>query len=499
MPAPTQTLGESKPRLANRIAQRWREVIAALFVLCFFLYFCEHALHVRFALDEMMNMYWYWSAGIWRVGWAALTFSNSVIRPMGALYYLLLFKMFGFNPLPFNVFRLTVLAVNALLFFWLAARISRSRVAAATATFVVAYHGDIGNIAYVGSFIYDALCGGFFFAALLYYMRCRGLYGRLNLIRSCVFLGLYICALNSKEMAVSLPVIIFGYELLYYTPKTWKIVEAKRWLSDTGPMLASIAITVVFIAVKTWGPGSITNAEGFRPVYTWTRFFETNVHYLNAIFYTERFSANLVILVWAALLYVALRNWDRRLLLLWVWVVVTPLPIAFISGRGGACLYIVAAGWAMVIAILVEAVARRVAREPVFARLPANAVVTCVLLAGILLYGYETEWFHHFREPSYLQSGDKTWNLIQQFRELPLRPAHGSRIIFLNDPFPGCDTFFIASLWWSDHTLSIKLQDQVNAARRDGCNGGSHVSDQELSAMDYVFDFPDGRMKQVKP
>src|ERR1700674_4700173 len=106
---PIQTLDESKPRLANRIAQRWREVIAAFFVLGFFLYFCLRALQVRFALDEMMNMYWYWSAGIWRVGWAALTFSNSVIRPMGALYYLLLFKMFGFNPLPFNVFRLTVL------------------------------------------------------------------------------------------------------------------------------------------------------------------------------------------------------------------------------------------------------------------------------------------------------------------------------------------------------------------------------------------------------
>jgi hypothetical protein len=498
MPAPTQTLGETKPQLANRIARRWKEAVVALFILGFFFYFCAHALQVRFALDEMMNMYWYWSPGLWKLGWAALTFSNSVIRPMGALYYLLLFKMFGFNPLPYNVFRLAVLAVNALIFFWLAARISRSRVAAAMATFVVAYHGDIGNIAYVGSFIYDAFCGGFYFSALLYYMRCRSLYGRLNLSKSCTFLGLYICALNSKEMAVSLPVVLFAYELLYHAPKSWKAAEVRRWLADAGPMLAAIAITVVFVAVKTLGPGSLTNAEAFRPAYTWGRFFETNVRYLDEIFYAERFSANLVILAWAALLYAGLRTWDRRLLLLWVWVVVTPLPIAFISGRGGACLYIVAAGWAIVVAILMEALARRIAREPVFARLPSSAVVTCVLLAGVLLYGYETEWFHHFREPGYLQNGDKTWSLIQQFRRLPVRPAHGSRVVFVNDPFPGCDTFFIASLWWNDHSLKLKLQDRPNATPRDGCDS-AHFSDRELSAMDYVFDFPDGQLKQLKP
>jgi hypothetical protein len=499
MSAPTQTLKESRPRVLNHIARRWQEAAVALFIFGFFLYFCAHALRVRFALDEMMNMYWYWKPSLWKLGWSMVTFSNSVIRPMGAVYYLVLFKIFGFHPLPYNVFRLAVLVFNALIFFWLAARISGSRVAAAIATFVVAYHGDIGNIAYVGSFIYDAFCGGFYFCALLYYVRCRSLYGRLNWSGSCAFLGLYICALNSKEMAVSLPVVIFAYELLYHAPKTWKIDGVRRWLADAGPMLASIAITMIFIAVKTWGAGSLMNAEGFRPVYTWARFIETNTRYLNEIFYTERFSVTLVILAWAALLYAGLRNWDRRLLLLWVWVMVTPLPIAFIPGRGGACLYIIAAGWALVVGILTEALARRIAREPVFARLPSEVVVTCLLLVGVLLYGYETEWFHNFREPGYLQSGDKTWSLIQQFRELPTRPAPGSRIVFLNDDFPGCDALFVASLWWNDHSLGIKVLDQRNPTRKDRCNDGHHVSEQELSAMDYVFDFPDGRLKQLKP
>src|SRR5260370_8256912 len=105
MSAPASFLGKSKPRPASRIAQRWREAIVALFILGFFLHFCLHALYVRFAADEMMNMFWYWEPGAWKLVWANLTFSNSIIRPMAALYYLLLFKMFGFNPLSLNPVR----------------------------------------------------------------------------------------------------------------------------------------------------------------------------------------------------------------------------------------------------------------------------------------------------------------------------------------------------------------------------------------------------------
>src|SRR5438093_6846930 len=93
MSTPAYRLDEHKPPVANLPAQRWPEAIVALLILGFFLRFCWHALYVRFALDEMMNMYRHWEPGIWKTGWAGLTFSNSVIRPMGALYYMPLFKI----------------------------------------------------------------------------------------------------------------------------------------------------------------------------------------------------------------------------------------------------------------------------------------------------------------------------------------------------------------------------------------------------------------------
>jgi hypothetical protein len=49
------------------------------------------------------------------------------------------------------------------------------------------------------------------------------------------------------------------------------------------------------------------------------------------------------------------------------------------------------------------------------------------------------------------------------------------------------DTLFIATLWWDDHSLKIYLQNQ------------SHLPPPQVAAMDYVFDFPGGRLTQVKP
>lgn len=468
MSAPVKTLDESN------------SAVLALFVLGYFLYFSLPALNVRFAADEMMNMYRHWEPGIGKLVSANFTFSNDVIRPMGALYYMPLFRIFGFDPFPFNFARLSILAINTYIFFWLAARITGSRLAAALAAVVVAYQANLSNLAYVGSFIYDALCGGFYFSALLYYMRCRDRYGSLNLKQSCVFLGLYLCALNSKEMAVSLPVVLVAYELLYHLPRRWK---------TAAPALAAIALTVVFMAVKLLGPGSLANNEGFQSSYTPTRFFETNIRYLNEIFYADWFTPATVILAWAALLIVALIKWDRRLLLLWVWVVVTPLPIAFIPGRGGACLYIVAAGWAMAAAILVEGLARRIARLPVLAKLPPRAVVTGLIVVTIVLYGYETNLRQRWVKPAYLADNVKTENLIRQIQTLAVRPAPRSRIVFLNDPFPAGfdDTFYVANLWWNDHSLKIQLQNKA------------HLSENELSAIDYVFDFPGGKLTQLRP
>src|SRR5438876_11320532 len=52
--------------------------------------------------------------------------------------------------------------------------------------------------------------------------------------------------------------------------------------------------------------------------------------------------------------FYAFRRRDRLLQLMAFWVVITPLPLAFIPSRGGPMLYIVLFGWATIFARLVS-------------------------------------------------------------------------------------------------------------------------------------------------
>src|SRR3982074_1978102 len=69
---------------------------AALAVAAFFVGMSWHAVYVHLSSDEMMNIYWYWEPGAWKVMWADILFWRKLIRPMGGLYYLPLFHLFGF-------------------------------------------------------------------------------------------------------------------------------------------------------------------------------------------------------------------------------------------------------------------------------------------------------------------------------------------------------------------------------------------------------------------
>lgn len=461
--------------------------IAALAVAALFIGMSWRAVYVHLSSDEMMNIYWYWEPGAWKVMCANVLFWRKIMRPMGGLYYLPLFHFFGFNPWPYTIVRLALLLVDSLLLLRVAARLTGSLPAAMLAVLVVAYHPDLTSLTHNGSFIYDVLCAAFYFGALLFYMHCRDSDRRLTFRQGCAFLALYICALDSKEMAVSLPVIVCAYELLDAFRGAAHIAERRRrFLVHVWPLAAAVIISAVYIIFKTYGADGVAQIEAYHPVFTWKLFCQSNQRFLNAIFYTTLFRPWSVLAAWSVILYLALRNQDHRLLLLVVWVVVTPLPLAFIPPHGSGCIYIVLAGWGMIAAMACEALARRIAREPALAGLPERAVVTCLLGAALLYYVDRTAGLHDRAVRGYFRNGEKTWNQIEQARTFAMRPPHGSRIALLNDPFPeGWDELFIIKLCWNDRSLQVFLQNQ------------QHLSARELDRMDFVFDFPGGRLTRL--
>ena len=467
---------------------RGAEISAAIAIAVFFLDTSWRAVDVHFASDEMMNIYWYWEPGAWNVLCANVLFWRRIIRPMGGLYYLPLFHWFGFNPWPYTVARLVILLLLSLLLLRLAARLTGSLTAATLGVMVVAYHPELVSLTHSGSYIYDILCAGFYFAAFLYYLSRRNAGRRLSVTQNCAFLALYLGALDSKEMAVSLPVMVCAYELLEATRGTPKIaIVAKRFVAHAPPLAAAVVMTALFIIFKTYGPDGLAQIDSYQPVFTWARFAESSQRFLNAIFCTTLFRAWSVLAVWTLLLYVGIRKRNRPLLLLLVWVVAAPLPLNFIPPHGPGCIYILLAGWSMIVAMACEALARRLAHEPLFAWLPEGAAVVSLLTAALFYYTNVTAFRHDRMAHNYFAEGEKTWNFIQQFYDLPFRPPRGSRIAFVNDPFPeGWDTLFIAKLWWKDRSLQVSLQNR------------QHLPASTLASMDYIFDFPQGHLTRAR-
>jgi hypothetical protein len=456
------------------IAGRWIRAVFFVVLAVFFVVFHARVVRVHFGSDEMMNLYGYWHPPLGKVVAAYFAPWIDLVRPMGAIYYLPLYRLFGLNPYPFSLVRLAFLFVNTIVFFLLAKQLTRSWWIAMLASFPVAYQSTIGNLHYDGAFIYDILCGGFYFAAFFYYLRCRKATA-LTIREACIFLALYICALDSKEMAVSLPVLILAYELLFRRPKA-KVA--------TG--LIAAAVTLVFILAKTVGPAALTSIGGYRPEYTWARFTDSITRFSNEIFYTDSFTTGRVLLLWAFLLVVGLLHWvrrsvDPRWLFLLMWVVVTPLPIAFLADRSGATLYIVLAGWAMMAALAARTAVHVITRLPL-GRLPRAAVMAAGLAACIAAYWHETGRADRKAVPRYLKNGEDTQQTIAQLQALRLRPEPHSVVVFLHDPFPDYyDTLFIASLVWKDPTIDIWLQNH------------RHLPEADLARANYTIDYADGR------
>src|ERR1035441_9388678 len=194
-----------------------RKLGFGLLLLAWFLYFSRDVLGVHFAPDDMMNVdNFYWTPGPWRLLYSQFLIWRGYYRPMGGLFYLPILSVWGLNPAPYHVALSAILAIGVHLFYRLARLLGAGRWAGFLAALVACYHAGLGNLYYNTAFVYDALCGCFFLAALCYYCGVRSRGRRLTPGQTGVFAVLVLCALNSKEMALTLPAILLIYEWIYH-------------------------------------------------------------------------------------------------------------------------------------------------------------------------------------------------------------------------------------------------------------------------------------------
>jgi hypothetical protein len=507
------------------------DVLCVLILIAYFLHFAFPSLAGGFNEDEMANMYVYWRPGALKSLCANIYFWTGIGRPAGALYYLPLYHFFSLDPQPYRIVQISILAASIPMVYYLAGLLASSRSVAFLAVLALCYHAQLANLVFIGSFMYDVLCGFFYFAALTYYIYFREREIALGPIQLLGFLALYICALNSKEMAVTLPLIVLIYEVLK-CPRfgEWKQFARRNWRFAVPGLIAAL-LTIPYTYSKTQGNKALATLAAYRPRFSWHRFVTSNAHFLDELFYfsgskTYHITGVMLLAVWSVVFLYAFLRRDRMLQLMAFWIVITPLPLAFIPLRGGACLYILLFGWAMIFAKLASDLIKLISNSLTLQRehpgvegtsgatiefaaidrgrggaigaiIGAAAGKICVpifrIFAPILIafaLAIFTQWenqrFGHIS--ALLSIGQKTSHVIQAFRSLDLHPLPGSVILLMpenrfyqNRYHPA----FVAALVWNDHSLRIYVE------------GQHQLSEHQIANMNYVISFNEFQAKLV--
>jgi hypothetical protein len=499
------------------------DLICVAVLIGYFLHFALQSLPAHFRDDDMMNMEYYWSTGTLKAIRANLFFWTSFQRPLAALYYLPLHHFFDLHAKPYRVVTITLVGAAIPFAYLLARSLGTSRSVAFLAVVTWCYHPRLASLVFIDAYIYDVLCSLFFLAALACYVGIREKGRSLHPLQLFGCFVLYLCALNSKEMAVTLPVVVLIYELLryYHEPKRQNF---SQWIwSDASPALVAGLICAIYCYAKMYGPdGLYVHPQGndaYMPHYSWHAFRTANASFVRVYLGANHvIPARIVFAVWASVFLYAFLRRDRVLELMAFWVVITPLPLDFIVPiRGGASLILPFYGWAMIFAklasdlikliskssividgrsgvgaaigaIVGEAATGRVGAAAIGAAAGAmvvrlstpifRVVATLIVACALAIY---TERQNQVWVPRLLHVGEKEAHVIEAFRALNLRPKPGSKILLTDNPFADAPSggdwvpLFIAELLWNDHSLAVYQE------------GKNELNPQEIAQMDYIL------------
>jgi hypothetical protein len=444
-------------------------------LVAYFCWFSWDALKVKFAPDDLMNLDHYWRHSGRDLALQFVAPWNGGYRPMGGVFYLPLLHFFGLDPAPYHAAMLLVLLGNVFLVYRLARALGCPETAAILASMLACYHAGLSMLYFNTSFVYDALCGFFYLAALAYYATVRGSGRRLGSRELAIFLALHFCALHSKEMAVTLPAVVLAYEFLCQKQK-----------QITGAILSG-ALNLPFLYGVFLHPNSFADNPWYSPRLSPERVYAFWRGAFSDLFLSWHFfDLGRVLAVGAVLTLLAW--WPRRDILrfCWCFFAIAPLPLVLLVGRTGACLAIPYYALAIFAATLFTDNASRLA-SPARAQRARVAIYACLLVAGAGLWAFENAHIKRKLVRDQMRDlGEPTWSVIRQLRDLKPQVKPNSTVVFLNDPFEDFDMAFIAELWFRKPGLMVRL------------NRKTPLSQEELAKAEHVFAYEQGRLSQVR-
>jgi hypothetical protein len=479
----------------DTISRRILGPLAALALAVYFFRLTRGSLHGFLSPDDITNLHRAWSYPLSLLVRANLLFyeTSPFYRPIPSAWYRVIFHFAGLNPVPYHAVNLLLLGINIFLTYAVARRLSGSRETGCLAALLAAYHTQFNGLYFDTAFIFDVLCYGFYFGAFLCYLRIRqaGRFPGAAGLAACS--ALCIAALNSKEMAVTLPLFLLLFELVYHAPADWRPAALARWIRDEGRgTLATGILTLLFVIGRTTGEYSLARMTVYRPVFTWDRFIQTSRQFLGDLFFViDRFTPATVLLLWAVLAVIAWASRSRTLRFAWLFLMLSPLPIAFVEPRGAAQYYVPLFGWALYFATLLSGIAGRLTAALRgtpglwLRRMQAPLLFTVLLL--FLYPRYKALGWS--KVASVTVDGEMLRHLAADVRALHPTLPQGARLLLLNESAdPAWDNLLaLARLNYRDDLIRID-----RAARMDRPPG-----EKEVEIYDYVLAWRDGKLIEI--
>lgn len=466
-----------------RRSDRYLFAAGALAIAVYFFRLTRPSLHAYFSPDDSMNLYRAWTgtnASLIKANFLFFT-ASPFIRPFAAVWYRAIFHFAGFNPAPFHAVNLAILAIDIFLTYALARRLSGSREAGAVAALLGCYYTRLGCLYFDTGYVFDVLCYAFYFGAFLLYVRVRQEKRSLRVWEVAACAVLYICALNSKEMAVTLPLFLAIYELLYHGRKEARVMG----------VLVTGVLTLIFAIGRSLGSESLLHNAAYQPLFTWSRFMETSGHFLGDMTDRAGWPASAVLLLWGVLFAVAWSSRSRVLKFAWLFLMLSPIPVAFVLPRGAAQYYLPWFGWVLYISVVLvralEWVTRRIWGDRAAVARLRGAVVMATLILVLYPYYKHKGWWNVV---SITVEAPVYRDVVSQLHTLAPNIQANSRLLFLNDPIKADvqDLLFLVRLSYRDDSLVIDRIKQMK----------TKPDERQMTAYNFIFDYQDGRFVMLK-
>jgi hypothetical protein len=389
-------------------------------------------LRAGFTQDDLMNMYRSMETSYSVLVGDCLVFwrPSLVYRPFGALVYKLSLDVFGLNLTGLSVLRYLALCLNLVLVYFLARRLTGSGETGALAALLLAYHPAFSSLYYDSGTLYDLFCFSFYFAAFVYYVRIRQSGRFLKPLETLVLCLLFILGLDAKEMAVTLPVLLGFYELLFHPPSSTAPKELAAWLRRAAPVpLGTACMSLAYSLGRVMSKDGLASVGGYKPVFSAAEYVKQTGHYLAEILNKPdtALSALTTVLFLMCLLAATLLLRSRALALSGLLFTVGILPLAFIPWRGLGAVYIPVAG----LAVFGGAVL--VALRYLLTRRLAGEIALFVLLAAVLwkIYPDTSSQYDAWRRQEY----EPIRAMMTQLRQLHPTLKKTDRVLIVQDSF----------------------------------------------------------------